>query len=116
MTTTHIGPRPSDPGSECDALRVEFLATVPAGARKAIELAFAGKASPRAVIKAKCLDCSGFDRAEIANCSVVLCELHSYRPFQKTARKAPKNARADGISRGTTPLGSAGSRPSARLA
>ena len=105
--------RPTVPTPKRDAMRVEFLSTVPASARNLIERAFGGKASPRAAIKAKCLDCSGFDRAEIANCSVVLCELHPYRPFQRTVRKTPKNARAGEISGATAssePVAAAWSR------
>src|SRR5262245_50952604 len=76
--------------------RADFLArVVPPSARGIVERAFVGKASPRAAIKAKCLDCCCYDRGEVVACTVVLCPLHSYRPFQKSARKAPKSARAD---------------------
>lgn len=63
--------------------REEFLKGVPELSRGIVERAFSRACSPRAAIKAKCLDCSHFDRAEIADCQVVLCPLHAFRPYQK---------------------------------
>lgn len=65
-----------------------FVAKAPETVKKVLTLAFENKSSPRQAIKAKCLDCCHFDRSEIASCTVVLCPLHAYRPFQF------KNARA----------------------
>jgi hypothetical protein len=86
--------------------RAEFLArSVPASARGIVERAFTGKASPRAAVKAKCLDCSGYDRAEVAACTVILCPLHAYRPFQESRRKPRKTDResefSDALGAGT---------------
>lgn len=61
---------------------VEFMEKTPPLYRGWMERAFLGKASPRAAIKAMCLSCSCFVREEIANCQVVLCPLHAYRPYQ----------------------------------
>lgn len=80
--------RPAD----LKAYRREYLATLPATVRGAVERAFAGTASPRAAVKAYCLVCSDCDRAEVADCLVVACPLHSYRPFQNV-RKPVKEAR-----------------------
>jgi len=44
---------------------------------------YAEKVSPRQAIKAKCLDCTCWQRAEITNCTVETCPLHDFRPFQK---------------------------------
>lgn len=66
--------------------------TIPPGARGIVARALAGTASPRAAIKAKCLDCSCYDRAEVTHCRVVSCPLRAYRPFQKKAREASKTA------------------------
>jgi hypothetical protein len=77
--------------------RTDYLVSVPTSSRGIIDRAFAGKASPRSAIKAKCLDCSHFDRAEVADCLVILCPLHPYRPFQ-TARKPAGNARGSEFS------------------
>ena len=79
---------PRDPREE---RRRGYLATLPATVRGGVERAFAGKASPRAAIKAYCLICSDCDRSEVAECTVVTCPLHSYRPFQK-ARNPIKTA------------------------
>lgn len=43
--------------------------------------AFSGS-SKAAGIKAKCLDCSCWQRLEIANCLVLACPLYPYRPYQ----------------------------------
>jgi hypothetical protein len=72
--------------------RTDYLASVPASARGIVGRAFAGKAAPRGAIKAMCLTCSNFERDEIADCAVILCPLHSYRPFQSD-RKTAKTAR-----------------------
>jgi hypothetical protein len=46
-------------------------------------MSFIGKNSIQKAAKAKCIDCSGYDRNEMYNCSVVTCPLHKYRPRQK---------------------------------
>ena len=66
--------------------QADFLKNVPATCQAIFTKAFAKTLSPRAAIKAKCLDCSEFDRDEIRNCTVVLCPLHAYRPFQVKAK------------------------------
>jgi hypothetical protein len=43
---------------------------------------FLGKSSKPGAIKAKCLDCSGYERGEITKCTVRTCPLWKYRPFQ----------------------------------
>ena len=43
--------------------------------------AFSGT-SKAAGIKAKCIQCSGYQKAEIANCKVSACALFRYRPYQ----------------------------------
>ena len=67
---------------------VEFLENTPVLYRSQMDRAFLGSASPRRAIKAMCLSCSCFVREEIANCQVVLCPLHAYRPYQP---KPPQN-------------------------
>lgn len=44
---------------------------------------FYGKKSYSKAVKAKCLDCSCFDRQEITHCEVKTCPLHKVRPYQK---------------------------------
>jgi hypothetical protein len=67
--------------------RERYLAGVPISARGIVEKALQGASSPRAAIKAKCLDCCGFDRAEIRACRVLLCPLHAFRPYQQEANQ-----------------------------
>ena len=38
--------------------------------------------SKAAALKAKCLDCSCWQRVEITNCTVTTCPLWPYRPYQ----------------------------------
>jgi len=45
--------------------------------------AYSGK-SKASGIKAKCLDCSCFQKEEITNCEVFTCPLYEYRPYQPT--------------------------------
>lgn len=54
---------------------------VPAHYRKIYERAYAGT-SRSAAIKAFCLDCVGFSRADITSCTAKACPLYSYRPYQ----------------------------------
>lgn len=60
----------------------EYLATVPPKSRLVVARALDGTASPRQAIKAACLVCSHFDRAEISDCRVWRCPLHPLRPFR----------------------------------
>lgn len=59
-----------------------FLSVIPVSARGIFKRAFDGN-SRSSAIKAKCLDCCFFDRAEIGRCKIRTCLLWSYRPYQK---------------------------------
>jgi hypothetical protein len=61
----------------------QFIQSAPPLYQGAVRDAFEGKASPRRVIKAFCLSCTGFVREEIKACTVVLCPLHAFRPYVK---------------------------------
>lgn len=50
-------------------------------------LAAAGKASPRAAIKAFCMECVGWRRAQVTRCTASVCPLYAYRPFRKEATR-----------------------------
>lgn len=43
---------------------------------------FTRQASYRQAIKAKCIDCSGWQKREVALCTAETCPLWRYRPFQ----------------------------------
>lgn len=60
----------------------DYLNTVPTSAAGIIERAFTKTAPKSNAIKAKCLSCTNFERAEVRNCPVTICPLHAYRPFQ----------------------------------
>jgi hypothetical protein len=68
--------------------RAEFLGNVPQRYRALVAKTFEGATSPRQAIKAKCLDCCHFQRAEIRCCGVVTCPLHAYRPYQTESAEA----------------------------
>ena len=61
----------------------QFIQDAPPLYQGAVRDAFEGKSSPRRAIKAFCLSCTGFMREEIKACTVVLCPLHSFRPYVK---------------------------------
>jgi hypothetical protein len=69
--------------SKREAQVARILANTPQSAQNSLARAFSGAASPRAAIKAQCLQCVGFDRNEIKNCTGWSCPLWSYRPFQE---------------------------------
>lgn len=101
--STNLNHRCAHAFRDTEATRREFLASVAQSARRLMTGAFAGTVSPRQAIKAKCLDCCGYDRAEVAGCAVVLCPLHPYRPlFRETRRKTQKTASGSEIPDGTT--------------
>lgn len=62
--------------------RAKELETCSPMYRGVIAKAYKGKASPRGAIKAMCLYCQGYVRAEIAACTSPACPLWEYRPYQ----------------------------------
>lgn len=58
------------------------LADMPDSARRGYLRAIQGKASPRAAIKAFCMECCGWQRDEVRLCTAQACPLYAYRPFQ----------------------------------
>ncbi len=61
--------------------QAEQISGAPEIYRGALVKAYTGK-SKAAGVKAKCLDCTNFQRLEITNCAVFGCPLHQYRPYQ----------------------------------
>lgn len=47
-----------------------------------VKRAYEGKASPRSAIKAFCLQCVGYIRKDVTNCTAEACPLYAYRPYQ----------------------------------
>jgi len=62
------------------------LGEVPQIYRAGYLKALAGR-SPKAAIKAFCLECVGWQRAEVAACTALACPLWSYRPFRGVVAK-----------------------------
>jgi hypothetical protein len=75
-------PRGSDPKLS------KRVAAVPPLYRAAYVKAIEGRLSPRQAIKSKCLDCTGWQREKIRQCTARGCPLWPLRPFQ-TSRRRP---------------------------
>ena len=77
--------------TELEAARVRTiknrLSQMPKSAQRAYLRATRGKASPLAAIKAQCLECIGWERAEIAQCTGFACPLWMYRPWKAEGKK-----------------------------
>lgn len=58
----------------------QWLARIPKVYQQNYETAISGK-SRAGGVKAKCLDCCCWQRAEISCCPVETCPLHPYRPY-----------------------------------
>lgn len=69
-----------------DQIRHRRIATAPVSARGCLNRALDGKASPRTAIKAQCLECVGFDRTAVTECTAFGCPLWHYRPFRKGSK------------------------------
>ena len=69
-----------DPGRE-SAIE-KRAAQIPRKYRSAYVRAASGEASPRAVIKAFCLECLGWQPDEVRHCTAPACPLFAHRPFQ----------------------------------
>ena len=66
------------------------LKDAPVSGKLILQRALEGLASPRQAIKAKCLECTGFERKSISNCLSLSCPLWLYRPYQVKDRKKSK--------------------------
>lgn len=62
--------------------------TVPQLRRGIIERAYGGKSKATA-IKAKCIDCMGYEdvKTRVSECASEICPLWPYRPYQKSKAK-----------------------------
>lgn len=62
-------------------LRAHAVKHAPSSARNVLRKAYSGK-SRAAGVKAFCLRCVGYVRADVRNCTALSCPLHDYRPYQ----------------------------------
>ncbi|MGA2091851.1 MAG: hypothetical protein ABSH16_00390 [Sedimentisphaerales bacterium] len=65
----------------------ERLGNIPRAYRATYERAVDGK-SLRASINSFCLECVGWQKEEIRNCSDLACPLYAVRPYSKTPQSA----------------------------
>lgn len=60
----------------------ERLSHIPAAYAGLFERIYRGSKSKAERIKAKCLDCCGYQRLEVANCTATVCPLWPIRPYR----------------------------------
>jgi hypothetical protein len=53
--------------------------------------AVTGKSSSKQCIKAFCHECMGWDRKEVERCNTACCPIFKRRPYQRKAKRTPKN-------------------------
>lgn len=61
----------------------EYYLALPKVYRRTWFNSVAGISSKPAAIKAKCLDCSAYQKEEITYCKASTCPLYKFRPYQK---------------------------------
>lgn len=66
-----------------DQERKRRMESAPISVRGLLKRVFDGKSPRSGCIKAMCLECIGFDRAAITECTSYACPLWNVRPFQK---------------------------------
>ena len=70
-----------------DEKRKQRIESTPPMSRGIMERALSGKATRAGCIKAMCLECVGFERAAITECTAYACPLWHKRPFQPKGAK-----------------------------
>lgn len=78
-------PETASLSAKIDAKRAKRLATVPMSHRKLFERSWTGKPSRKGAVKAFCLECIGFERQAITECTAYACPLWRFRPYQTKA-------------------------------
>ena len=63
------------------------LSDIPDHFKHLFKKVWEGTTSRKARIKAKCVDCSCYQRVEVRKCTVKLCPLWPIRPYQGDAEK-----------------------------
>lgn len=61
-------------------LRANAIENAPSSARNTLHKAYTGN-SRAAGVKAFCLRCVGYVRADVRGCTALACPLHDYRPY-----------------------------------
>ena len=68
------------------AAMLQKLEAMPASCRRGYLLALTGKSRTRGM-NIHCLECAGWNRAEVARCESVACPLWAYRPYKKARHR-----------------------------
>jgi len=69
------------------AKRAGRLGTTPSPYRGMFERSWLKKCPPSMAIKCFCLECIGFEKKAITECTAWACPLWAYRPYQKNPAK-----------------------------
>jgi len=73
--------------SGSDDIRHSRVHNAPRSFQALMRRALFEKVSRSMAIKAKCAECCGFERDEVANCTSISCPLWRFRPYQTKAKK-----------------------------
>lgn len=79
-------PLPALPDGKRGAVVAKRLSQTPKASQRTYLRAVQGKAAPRTAIKAFCLECVGWDRAAVRDCTALACPLWAYRPFAEDSK------------------------------
>ena len=60
----------------------KILSNIPETMQRPFKSSYLGKKCFPDIIKAKCLDCSGYERQEVKNCTVTSCPIWRFRPYK----------------------------------
>lgn len=66
--------------------QANYLKLIPVNQRWLFYKIYQGENSMKKATKAKCLDCSQFDKEEIRSCNIVSCPLYNFRPYKKESK------------------------------
>lgn len=69
--------------AKCEEKRAKRIATAPIGSQALLKRCFTGKCSPRTAIKGMCLECVGFERKAVTECTAYACPIWHFRPYQE---------------------------------
>jgi hypothetical protein len=73
--------------------QLEKLKYIPTKCQNVFRNAFKGNRP--AAVKANCLECMGYSRAEVYACNTETCPMHKLRPFQNLAKRSKNDDSGD---------------------
>lgn len=78
-----IKPAKTMPAEDLKRIEEYVRTSVPDKHKIATLRALTGQTMKAASVKMKCMQCAGYSRDEVTNCTVTTCALHMHRPYQK---------------------------------